>query len=252
PTSVFSLYKDKDECSSSSNFSTPQRTFMLDYSVPDPDDYDVFEEEFQVFRPDLEIFDNYTKKAWNDPSYPTNLIVGTECRTNNNPGTMLITENTMIDTTSTCSTGIHMGYGGKVKIELYADLVIFGTSIKKDLDLSIVSGDGEKHSVYLATPTPDDFDKCPDPAVASTTWDTSIPVGIQFVSGPMYMDANTALLSYTTNTFLYSNGGNGYAGQIYACQSNWQPSFGFTYRKVGSEDTDPSFADFTMSYIREG
>ncbi|GMA37708.1 hypothetical protein [Demequina litorisediminis] len=93
--------------------------------------------------------------------------------------------------------------------------------------------------MYLATPTPDGFTECPTPDPTKTTWDTSIPVGIQFVSGNMYMDASTALLSYTTKTFLYSNGGNGYAGQIYSCQSNWQPSFGFTYRKVGSENIDP-------------
>ncbi|WP_284329236.1 TadE/TadG family type IV pilus assembly protein [Demequina litorisediminis] len=117
PSSVFAPYAEKDECMTSSNYSTPQRTFMLDMSVPKPDEYDVFEEDFEVFRPDDPIFDNYTKKAWNDPSYPTNLIAGTECRTSHITGTMEITENTLIDTTAACSTGIHMGYGGNLTIK---------------------------------------------------------------------------------------------------------------------------------------
>jgi len=139
---------------------------------------------------------------------------------------LTITTNTSFDTTATgqCPSGLSIG-GGGFRIVLKADLVIFANGFQQNGNITVTSGDGLEHSLYIVQPWPATQTQCPaspgSPRITLTSGAWSQP------------DDKVRVLLYSPTIVNITTTGR-LRGQIYGCRVTVQTMTEITFAPVGA------------------
>lgn len=159
-----------------------------------------------------------------------------------------VSENTVIDTTAACPSGVLLGDYGGLTINLEADLAILANSFVRNGNVTINSVDGKKHSLYIIDPlpsgTPDDW-TCPSPVPG-----VGPNGGIDITGGqPWAQDDDVAVMMYT-HGLIDAHSSIEFAGQVYGCRADLVSGFSMTYRPVGDASASDGLDSFDVKYVR--
>ncbi|WP_430866790.1 hypothetical protein [Demequina aurantiaca] len=189
---------------------------------------------------------SWTNKNWNDSSYGGN-AVGSSCGSHSGGGTMNITTNTRIDTTSTCSGGVILGDWGGLTLNLSADLVVYANSFKVNGKVTINSVDGGDHSVYFVNPSASATSvTCPAESSVGT-----LSTKITMSSGPWNQSSKIAVMFYTPGKIANNFYDFNMSGQLYGCAVDTGPKITVHYKKAGDASSSQDLSSFAIQYLRE-
>ena len=142
-------------------------------------------------------------------------------------GTLVISTNTILDSRGDC--GPNTEIGGGLTIELKADLVILATNLSKAGNLTIKSGDGAEHEIYIMSPWDPTKTACDSAGSAmSFSWGTL-----------QQADGKSRMFIYAPRGFQTSTE-SAIRGQIYACHVTMSTNQTIIYAPVSGLSGSPS------------
>ena len=152
-------------------------------------------------------------------------------------GPLVVNQNTVFDTRSSCDSGLTLG--STLTFRLNADAVIIASKVTMNGNVRIESGDGKAHTLYIVVPWPTGQVNC-----------TNSGGSIEFTSGSWNQDGVAKVLLYAPNRIVIRSN-PAIRGQLYACTVDANTAFTVDYAPAGDVVSDETLSSLDLAYMRD-